>query len=272
MKLALNPFENKKAGKKAEQEQKIEFELDEKVERMMEQYRTFPNKDILDELNSMKYEILEPTQIDLLLQQIIQTKTKCAPESPATGWFLSKIIQNSYNAGHNNFTLTTKESRIQFLGNELEGTIENPIQIAIQGSAGAGLGSESRNCRYNVQGNTGVHCGDRSKNCTYNIKGTTGKGCGWESENCQYDVQGNTGNVCGYNSENCQYDVQGNTGDYCGISSEKCTYNLYGNIGDRCGWNSKKCTFRTPSKEIYKRIRKKVKKEADKAKVKLIRK
>jgi len=157
MKLTLNPFENKKPGKKAEQEQKIEIELDEKIERMMEQYRPIKTKEdsdeVIEEVESLDYETLEPTQIDILLQRIIQ-KTK----NHTTGIFLSQIIQKSYAAGHNNFTLTTKETLIHSLGNGLKGLSENPIQITIQGNASYWCGVGSENCTYNITGNTGDWC------------------------------------------------------------------------------------------------------------------
>jgi len=253
LELALNPFENKKPGKKADIEQKVEFELDEKVERMMEQYRQtnfhryFFNS---AQVNSLEYEILNPAQIDILLQKIIQETPKHKTEHITTSHILSKIIQKSYEEGHNNFTLTTKKTEMVCVGHKLKGTLENLIQITIQGNIGAYFGERSENCTYNLTGDTDDRCGANSKNCTYNI-------------------QRNTGFMCGYNSENCEYNIQGNVGGRCGDGSENCTYNLYGNIGEECGWNSIKCTFTTPNKEIYKRIRKDIKKNAKKSKVKL---
>jgi len=176
MKLALNPFKNKKPGKKAEQEQKIEFELDEKIERMLEQYRPleisgtifgYNEKEEL-ELGSLEYEILKPSQIDTLLQKMIQETPKEKFENRLTGRFLSKIIQKSFEEGYNNFTLTTKQTEISSLGSyfpKVRG--KNPMQITIKGNAGHFLGFISKNCEYDVQGSVGIHCGDYSTDCTF---------------------------------------------------------------------------------------------------------
>jgi len=250
LELALNPFEGKKTGRKAEREEKIELELDEKVERVLEQHRQLNSiKDYYKTektLKNLEYEALNPTQIDIILQRIMK---KLEEEHWPIADFLSKIIQKSYDAGYNNFTLTTKKTQIDFLASELKGKQENPLQITIQG-------------------NTGDLCGEELYECTFNIQGNTGYELGAKSENCTYNITGNTQRRCGIFSTNCKYNIAGNTEELCGQSSENCTYNITGNTGDRCGHTSENCTFTTPNEKTYKKILKDVKNYAMRFKVK----
>jgi len=224
MKLALNPFKGKKPGKKAEQEQKIEFELDEKVERVLEQYMQIPfshyysieDHGINTKINSLDYETLRPAQIDTLLQKIIQTAPEEQIKNYLTGRFLSKLIQKSYKAGNNNFTLTTKQTEIGSLGSHLAGFMQDIIQVTIQGNAGQGLGYDSALVTYNIQGNVGYSCGSKSAYCEYNI--------------------------------------EGNAGTCLGLKSGASTYNLQGTVGDKCGDTAYNCFFTTSNIETYKKM------------------
>jgi len=255
MKLALNPFEGKKPGRKAEQEQKIEFELDEKVERVLGHYRLEITQGLgRSTQNWSIYETLKPVQIDMLLQRMIKETPKKHLELSV---FLSKIIQNSYKKGYNNFTLTTKETELKMIGSRLRGMQENPIQITIRGNPGTNLGWKSENCEYNIQ-SAEYSCGAESENCTYNIKGNAGYNCGANSANSTYNITGSVGHDCGSNSVDCTYNITGSAGHECGVISENCTYNMQGNIGDKCGFLSVNCAFVTPNKETYEKMLKDV--------------
>ena len=179
-------------------------------------------------------EILSPEMIDVFLQSTIRYENhRIYWEN--TGDFISKLIQNSYNAGHNEFALNTQTLEIGYLGTRLEGTKERPIRITITRDVGLGCGLYSKNSIFNIQGNAGEYCG-------------------WASENSTYNVQGNTERSCGLYSENSTFNIQGNTDDNCGESSKNSTFNIEGNAGFGCGLDAKNSTFRTPNKENLKKM------------------
>ncbi|GAG50666.1 unnamed protein product, partial [marine sediment metagenome] len=170
--LALNPF-SKREGKEPEKEKKVELEVDETVERIFEGYKKLRDTREYNELKegTSKLEVLKPAQIDKLLQWIRSETPRDKVENWITGDFLTGIIQDSYDAGYNDFVLTTADTEINEMGNGLEGTEENPIKLDIKGIAGYRCGDNSKNSEFNIEGNVEGNCGSKSKNSTFNIKG-----------------------------------------------------------------------------------------------------
>ena len=224
-------------------------------------------------INKTINDVLTPEQINSFLQTTI-TYENDKNYQHYMGLFVSKLIQNSYDNGHNNFVLNTKALKeMHSIGYKLEGTEEKQIQITIEGNtgkwcgltaknstfnikgnAGDGCGRDSNHTTFNIKGNTGNWCGEESKHTTYNINGNTGDHCGSVSKHTTYNIKGNTGNDCGYKAYHSTYNIKRNTGDGCGAGSEHSTYNIEGNIGDECGYFSKHSTYITHNKKLYKRL------------------
>ena len=171
-------FEGFAAGK-PEEEKKIEvvegvFQgLMERYERILEM-KYAERKNQLDKIT----DILTPAEINTFLQMTIrheQHEEYCL----TTREIISELIQKSYDAGHNDFMLdTTALKEIYYIGSNLEGTEERPIEITITGNTGDWCGCLSKHLTYKITGNTGGECGYGSKNSTFEISGNTGEGCG----------------------------------------------------------------------------------------------
>ena len=167
---------------KPEEEKDIEV-AEGRFQGLMEKYERYldleysPKNDLWPELNEIT-DILTPADINTFLQLTIQHeqhKKYCV----RTGRVILKLIQNSYDAGHNNFTFdTTALKEIDDFGSDLEGTEERPIEITITGNTGDWCGCLSKHLTYKITGNTGEGCGRESKNSTFEISGNTGEGCG----------------------------------------------------------------------------------------------
>ena len=88
-----------------------------------------------------------------------------------TGYFLTNLIQNSYNAGHNNFNIGN--NGFSYLGMSLEGKKENPLIMNIEENYGDLIGNKAKNIIFNVK---------KEKNFDRIEKGGFTIGC--ESKNC----------------------------------------------------------------------------------------
>jgi len=168
-------------------------------------------------------DILTPEQINAFLQTTIIHENHQI-YSGTTGLFISKLIQNSYDHGHNGFTLnTTALKEIHFIGYRVEGTPKKNIEVTMIGTMGDFCGYESGNSTFNIQGNTGKRCGSGSKKSVFNLKGSTGDYCGEQSQSI-YNIDGNTGTFCGSQAEGATFTIHGIPGDYCGDRSVHSTY------------------------------------------------
>lgn len=139
----------------------------------------------LDDYLKSITDILTPHQINSFLQATI-SKEQHENYQENTGHFISRLIQNSYNAGHNDFTLnTTNLKPIHLIGFKLKGKSRNKIRITTRGNAGDQWGQQSENCEYNIQGNT-EQIAALSRNCECNIQGNIIEPCGWGSQHSTY--------------------------------------------------------------------------------------
>ena len=180
-------------------------------------------------------DILSSEEINAFLQTTIQFEEH-KQYAKNTGLFISKLIQNSYNAGNTEFTLNTNviSNPLIYLCAYLEAIEKNKLVISITGDVGDLLGWASYNCTYTVTGNVGYWLG-------------------YNSNNCIYTVTGNVGDELGQYSNNCTYSVTGNVGDGLGSNSTNCTYSVTGNVGRKLGWDSKDCTYKTPYNKLFQR-------------------
>ncbi|MFH1638127.1 MAG: hypothetical protein ABIB71_06900 [Candidatus Woesearchaeota archaeon] len=183
---------------------------------------------ILDEHNisSIKTKaILSPEQI----QNFLQATRKYEEHkrySPNTGLFITRLIQNSHDAGDNLFKLETRtlSKRIHFLGYNLQGKGNNLLEIIVDGNAGDSCGLRAKNLRkLYIQGDVGDDC----SKCATNIDGIF--------------IAGYCGEWCGYGAENIrEFYLNGNV-------------NVFG-----CGSKTKNSTFKTPNQETLQLLKKNV--------------
>ena len=167
------------------------------------------------ELNKIT-DTLTPTDINKFLQTTIQHEQH-KEYHWRTGRLILRLIQNSYNAGHNDFAFdTTALEEIGDFGSYLEGTEERPMEIA--------------------------------------IKGNIGDWCGWKARHLTFNIQGSTGDWCGRESISSVFNIQGDAGRNCGKYSLGSTFNITGSIGYNCGDQAHRLTFKTPNKETLREM------------------
>ncbi len=126
-------------------------------------------------------ESLTPEQINQFLQCTIAYENH-PNYSTNTGDFVSRLIQNSFDAGNNGFHLSLRglSRRIHYLCN-IRGTPERIIEVALEGNAGNNLGVDAQNAIITLRGNAGDFCGQGSKNATFHLHGDVGENLGNES-------------------------------------------------------------------------------------------
>ncbi|MFH1638024.1 MAG: hypothetical protein ABIB71_06370, partial [Candidatus Woesearchaeota archaeon] len=84
-----------------------------------------------------------------------------------TGPTISKLIQNSYDSGHNSFAINIPaQDGFQFLGIDLKGK-ETPVNVTITGYAGFCFGYRAENAVFNILGDAGKGCGNIARNSVF---------------------------------------------------------------------------------------------------------
>jgi len=182
--------------------------------------------------------VLKPDKINTFLQATIPYEAhKRYAEN--TGYFITKLIQNSYNAGNNGFKLVTKalSKKINNIGWELKGKKDKPLELLVEGDVGKECGAGAEHSTISITGNAGDGCGVLAKYSTISIAGNAGKECGYEAEHLTISIAGDAGNRCGYKAEHS-------------------TINIAGNAGDGCGWRAEHSVFKTPNRETLEKLKK----------------
>jgi len=141
-----------------------------------------------------------PNTINTVLQTTIAYKHNKGIGSMNYGWntgvFITKLIQKSYDAGHNDFRINVKQlpGSISNLGKQLTGKEDRPIQLTIIGNPGSCCGHYSEYLDLRIEGCHGYHFGENLKNSTFYISGALLIGgadyFGKESENSIFKTSG----------------------------------------------------------------------------------
>ncbi|MBI4453216.1 hypothetical protein HY636_01080 [Candidatus Woesearchaeota archaeon] len=157
-------------------------------------------------------EVLTPADINAFLQAtIIYEDNKWY--SRRTGEFISQLIQNSYEAGYNNFILNTTKSII-YLGLELKGCPERRISVYIDGD-------------------TGIFCGEKASYSSFIINGNMDGGGCTLANNSAFTINGTiVQNLFGHNATSCIFktsnkETLGKLIDYAGIDSKNKYYFIH---------------------------------------------
>jgi len=153
--MTLDPFGK---GKKADVIVYSVFEEDKLVDELLSQYRKTMSNVIMDNIisyiNKFEFEILNPSQINNAAQRIITEE-----DSDYKGLFISKLIQDSYNSGFNDFILTTRDNWIDYLCYGLDGKEDNLLNLTLHGIAGTHFFAYSTNSIITIDGDVGMFCG-----------------------------------------------------------------------------------------------------------------
>ena len=123
-------------------------------------------------------EVLQPQEINQFLQGTIVYDTSRHDDGNAvmTGCFITRLIQNSYNAGYNGFMINTEllTNPLSFLGDKLQGTSEDHLRLDIKGDLYNSPGFGSEYCHFKVGGNAGYFdLGWYARNSVFTLYGET---------------------------------------------------------------------------------------------------
>jgi len=242
----VNPFKGNEDFASPDDVKKVDLETDEKIEKAFEQHKTLCRIEeylLQKAISEMEVDLLNPSQIDFLLQKIICTNSQEQAGHGRTGLQLSKLMQKSYDAGYTDFVLHTNDTGIVYLCNKLNAKEEKPAKVTIHGDVDKCFAEHSANRIFDISGNIFDECGAFSQNCKFEIKGNAEKYLGQHSVNSKFNVGGNVGESCGRNAQGSEYNIAGNIDYFCGHKAKKCTFAIAGDANPFLGRNANGCFF-----------------------------
>lgn len=259
--MAVDPFAGKPKGSSPERIGEVDIENDPLVEKTFEAYNSLDLGFSTLEKNckrvfQLQLDVLNPVQIDKVLQRIIMHGEK--EQREITGFFLSKLMQNSYYEGYTDFTLTTTDEGISHLGYDLKGNPNRKLNVHVMGNTDTHFGFLSEYCLFTLEGSTGNLCGADSNSSSFLIKGNTGHWCGYQSKQSLFTLGRSTGDWCGNYSNESSFFVQEDAGNDCGNQSKYGNYVIQGGIGKRPGSYSEGNTFTTSNIQTYRKMKENV--------------
>ncbi len=144
-------------------------------------------------------DVLKPKEIDQFLKTTTQYEQHSAYQK-LTGTYITRLIQNSYNKGNNNFTIDkTDTGALEYFLSHAEGYEERPLNVKIKGDIGTFSGLGMQNCNIEVDGNVNKEFAIMSYGCDITIRGDAGNNLGEDAENTTFTVYGSIGKDCGGN-------------------------------------------------------------------------
>ena len=154
-------------------------------------------------------QVLTPEEINSFLQQTIPYEQHYYYKE-RTGDMVSKLIQNSYDAGHNNFKLNTKALKeVDAIALGLIGQKENPINILVQGNLGNICGNNISDTIMKVEGSVGVYFGQDAEDSILEVHGNADENLGYSSKNTSFLVTGYVVEKFGIGTINSTFDFHG---------------------------------------------------------------
>ena len=188
-------------------------------------------------------QILDPDAIYLFLQTITGYENH-ENYGFYTGYFISKLMQNSYGAGYNDFTLNTiSPINVAGIGSFLKGRKEDPIRLTVDSDVGYGCGMNSKYLVACVKGSAGMDLGASADRCVFDVRGNTGDYCGYGAVKSVFNILGDVGLQCGKEAEESEFNIKGNVEGSIGHEAKNSILRLRGSIGASCGWYAENCIF-----------------------------
>ncbi len=253
--VATNPFDRYKGIGKPEEKKEMKIEPS-ALEEVLKEYEAESEKGLppieyhMDVLLKNRFKhVLRPEDIGIFLQFLTRFEERNDYNPEFAGKLVSRLIQNSYEAGHNNFLLNTSTltRRLKKLGS-VSGTKERPLILQVTGESGAEFGWSAKFANFKIIGNTDGGSGMYAKNSAFHIEGTAGallganatdstfyargagRACGSHSERCKFEIRGNVDYDCGHNTKQSEFIIEGNAGDEFGSSAEQSRFTIHGEV------------------------------------------
>jgi hypothetical protein len=131
--------------------------------------------------------VLTPTQITAFLQAVTLRYRHMAPYVIETGCFVNRLVQASYNAGHNGFVLmTTDPPQLAFLGDKLTGRgKDDMLRIRIECDAGMHCMTNMKYVSAHITGDVDDYFAGSSSVSNFFLEGACTPQCG-NTQLCSY--------------------------------------------------------------------------------------
>ncbi len=139
----------------------------------------------------------EISEIFLFLQKVLQH------ENNYVGVFVSKLIQNSYLAGNNNFSLQAI-SEVFGVGACVKGMDGDVISISVMGEALSGIGSHCSFASFDISEGRNLAAWS-AQDSSFSFKSDAGQGVGFEARRCEFMFQGSVDRLIGMGAESCTF-------------------------------------------------------------------
>ncbi len=199
--VASNPFERYKGIQKPEEKRNRKVEtsgletLLGKFEQMLGYAESYVGhklrQDVKKKIAEEVADVLTPDYISRFLHSTIKYEGN-AMYHGGVGIFLSQLVQNSYDSGHNDFRINTKSisQPINLLCSDLKGTDKNPISVTIDGNVGYSFGDNAEHAAFTVNGNAGEECGMHARHIDINISGNAETWLGNSADSSTFHIYG----------------------------------------------------------------------------------
>jgi len=173
LEMALNPLDRYKGTKAPDEVRKSDVVIDKTIEGVLENYEQaldFSDSTWHDYIKALAYKtILTPEQITQFLKAT-KAFESCNNYVWNTGYFVSGLIQASYDAGHNDFVLDTRNlPALDYLCAKVEGKEEKHLKVIIDGKAGSWCGLYAKYLVLKAQ-KVEAYCPHKSSHCEIKIQ------------------------------------------------------------------------------------------------------
>lgn len=195
-------------------------------------------------------EVFSPVDINLFLQSTSQYEGH-GNYTMATGRFISLLIQNSFNSGHNNFVLDVQNLKpLDCLGSELVGYKKNQLRLTTIGDVGCDCGMLVNHVQLTFP-SVLDRCGKYANHSQF-IIGTARDACGVEADNSHFTIN-TVEDFCGLRAKRSIFKVA-RAESICGSYAYKSTF-VIGSGSGECGEQAERCVFKTSNNDQFSRFK-----------------
>jgi formylmethanofuran dehydrogenase subunit C len=191
-----------------------------------------------------------------------------------TAPLLNSLIQNSYDAGNNDFTINLSEGSPYSLIYKLHGDENNPLKITVLGDISTFAGEFSSHLNLSVKGDIYNNSFFSVRNSSISIEGDVSSSFLHSSYNVNVNLCGNAHSKFGEFSTNLNAIIKGDVGKWFGLHSTNLNATINGNALTELGkgasnmsvifegghafsdifFHSENCVFKSSNKELVERF------------------
>ncbi len=163
--MAIDPLKGKYKGRRAQPINTVVTGTDPLIAKTLDMFVHLASKHSLP--------VLTANQIDLVNTYLPNFKSKDRNDilNESLANFLNNLIQKSYDAGNNDFTLTTNDFVYSYLASDLKGHEKNHLRLAVHGDVGFNFANKAKYLDAYVHGGSGVAFGSESEHCFFSVEG-----------------------------------------------------------------------------------------------------